>query len=745
MAGRTLDARPDRIDFRDRPYRPPLVSLPDAFPFADDVQTFLQLYLEHGKVRNQGDEGACTGFGLASVIDYIYWDRMIREQFGEHGSRNTADIKAMAGEVDELPDPVSAFMLYDAAKLYDEWDGEDYSGSSCRGALKGWHKHGVCGEALWRRTSNSNDPPGSNWRVQAARRPLGAYYRVNARSIGDLQAAIFEVRAIYCSARVHEGWQKENLRTYPDQQFAGLPLPHIDFPHDKTGGHAFCMVGYNQDGFVIQNSWGRGWGLEGFALLTYEDWIHNGNDAWVAALAAPMRVSAQAVSHSRTDQALAMTPPMSVSSAGQDGDDEAHAVTVRPWTEEKAYDHSIVLGNEGMLIRRRIDVVDAQANLNKVALEGPLKAARAGYAKLVIYAHGGLNSERAGIERAMRMGPWFEANGIYPLFLVWRTSLLESLSHIGRDFVGKFIDEREELQAEGIGDVARGAIKKLQNAFDKAFESAAEKTVGKPVWSQIKQNADAAADRGGGVRQLFNKLRELHETLSAEGRSMEIHFVGHSAGAILLGHMIDDFGGDMKLASTTLFAPACTTQFALRHYASAIKRGVLAESGIHIDALSDKIERNDTVGPYGKSLLYLVSRALETPRNLPLLGLANCLADGNPELNDALAVPGTSRQRLESAKKKIGADFAIDHIKYVRDWHDIARKHAVTTHIHSNQEVVVKLRPYQDRNGDWQQEAVKTANTHGSFDNNIEVMNQTVARILRTGQPAVPIDDLTGF
>ena len=36
------------------------------------------------------------------------------------------------------------------ARRYDEWPGEDYTGSSARGAMKGWHKHGVCAEAEWR-------------------------------------------------------------------------------------------------------------------------------------------------------------------------------------------------------------------------------------------------------------------------------------------------------------------------------------------------------------------------------------------------------------------------------------------------------------------------------------------------------------------------------------------------------------------------------------------------------------------
>jgi hypothetical protein len=37
------------------------------------------------------------------------------------------------------------------------------------------------------------------------------------------------------------------------------------------GGHAVCVVGYTPDRFIIRNSWGKGWGDEGFgyASLSY--------------------------------------------------------------------------------------------------------------------------------------------------------------------------------------------------------------------------------------------------------------------------------------------------------------------------------------------------------------------------------------------------------------------------------------------------------------------------------------------
>ena len=78
-------------------------------------------------ILDQGTEGACTGFGLATVAHYLLRRRAVVPD----------------------PEPVSPRMLYEMAKRYDEWPGEDYSGSSARGAMKGWHKHGVCGETVF--------------------------------------------------------------------------------------------------------------------------------------------------------------------------------------------------------------------------------------------------------------------------------------------------------------------------------------------------------------------------------------------------------------------------------------------------------------------------------------------------------------------------------------------------------------------------------------------------------------------
>lgn len=93
-----------------------------------------------------------------------------------------------------------------------------------------------------------------------------------------MQAAIREVGAIYVSARVHRGWFLRKSSA----------LPTIRLRPSITGGHAFAMVGYTPDGFIVQNSWAHDWGFNGFAIVTYPDWIQHGTDAWVAVLGAPM-------------------------------------------------------------------------------------------------------------------------------------------------------------------------------------------------------------------------------------------------------------------------------------------------------------------------------------------------------------------------------------------------------------------------------------------------------------------------
>ena len=673
-----LDARPDRVDFRDKPYKPPLVSLPPQYPQPENIKKFLPAYARN--ILNQHKEDSCTGHGLAAVINYIFWERW--------AASNGPEIKR--------PALVSPHMLYNNARLYDEWEGEDYGGSSCRGAMKGWFKHGVCTSSNWPREKKR---PKEEWNIDAATRPLGAYCRVDSKSILDIQAAINEVHAVYCSAEVHMGWDDPGSPI----DIGGIQLKVVKPGGKHDGGHAFALVGYTEDGFIVQNSWGPAWGTGGFALLTYDDWISNGNDAWVAAMGAPMRIGKNKTAPTSSQRSGIMIN-LALTGAAKAGNPKVKQIDVPSWREDQAYEHAIVMGNDGKIIRRLIHTPTAEDSL-KFVLSESIAAAQP--KKLAIYVHGGLNSEEDAILRARRMGPWFEENGIYPLFVVWRTGLLEALGHIAHDDVKSFEDQLKSIRAKGLGDIVEAVKNRAHEAFDRGFEVAAEKLIGKAVWSQIKQNAElAATTRNAGIWELIERLSEF--------KDLEFHILGHSAGAILLGHLLTAAKGKLNFKTCGLYAPACSVEFAATHYGNAFKTRSLLKGGLHVDLLTDKAETDDSVGPYGKSLLYLVSRALEEKHKTPLLGL-KIAWDSNgkgPEME--------LNRELQPVNFKA--------------WEDIRKTYDVGKKEWSGPDVLTRLIPTQERIGI----------AHGSFDNDIAIFSASLERILG-GKLKVPVTDLSGF
>ncbi len=74
---------------------------------------------------------------------------------------------------------------------------------------------------------------------------IGAYYQLH-ENIVDMHATMNEAGVIYCSAKVHFGWQRAEVKN-------GI----IKESDNMIGGHAFAIVGYDADGFLVQNSWGK--------------------------------------------------------------------------------------------------------------------------------------------------------------------------------------------------------------------------------------------------------------------------------------------------------------------------------------------------------------------------------------------------------------------------------------------------------------------------------------------------------
>jgi hypothetical protein len=571
-------ARPDALDIRDRPFHPNVAVAPKPSWFPAKPLA----------VKDQGETNACTGFGLALVV--------------EHLLRSAGRERAPA---------ISPFMLYSMARRYDEFPGSvEDEGSSARGALKGWFKHGACGEPLFPGLEMPDAKPKAkmheDWWFDAVKRPLGAYYRIPPRNIVDMHCAINEVGILYVTCGCHSGWDlgvdlgtarvrrptsfKDDIWVIPRQ---GGQAAHA--------GHAFAIVGYNDCGFLIQNSWGPTWGSGGYAILPYNDWIDNAMDCWVAQLGVV----------TTEHEALSESVSLRRDAAGQ-----VKLAGSRVLRNREIAPFIINMGNNGKLsnsgeFRTTPDDVRAIADVH-------LKEARERWGRrgqpvdVCIYAHGGLVDEGKAADTAAQWIPKLYDEKIFPVFLMWETGFMATLLNLVEDVL------------KGVPRPAGGAADGLERWWNQRLERLLARP-GHLFWSEMKQNAEAlsawnpqaAVDQQTGAVLLYQHFR--HQVADQQVR---LHFVGHSAGAIVLAwmlHRLHELGG-MAFESMSLMAPALRVDAFNRMVQPHLQSGALKRyQQFH---LSERAEEDDsTCGPYRRSLLYLVSESFEAGNTVPILGM----------------------------------------------------------------------------------------------------------------------------
>jgi len=234
--------------------------------------------------------------------------------------------------------------------------------------------------------------------------------------------------------------------------------------------------------------------------------------------------------------------------------------------------------------------------------------------RVMLYLHGGLNSEEEVARRVIAFRDVCLENEIYPLHIMWETGAMETLKDILRD-------------ALGLDDRASGWLKSFRDHIAEAKDRTFELTVSRPgtaMWDEMKENARLASarpDQRGAMQVLVAEARKALSKLSAaDRRNWELHIVGHSAGSIFAAYALDEI---MKLGvgfkSVSFMAPAISVRLFKDRMLGPIKSDDCPKPSLFV--LSDEGERDDDVGPYGKSLLYLVSNAFEGHRDSPLLGM----------------------------------------------------------------------------------------------------------------------------
>ena len=315
--------------------------------------------------------------------------------------------------------------------------------------------------------------------------------------------------------------------------------------------------------------------------------------------------------------------------------------------------------------------------------------------RILLYLHGGLNSEEDVARRVVAFRDVFLANEIYPLHIMWESGFMEAL----RDLVDDVL-QKPGQRAAGQADWLR----RFRDGLIEAKDLSLEFTVAGPgslLWNEMKENAWLASnhfDGDGTMQELTKHAAQVLSDLGAD-QGWEIHIVAHSAGSIYIAYampLLLRLG--VPIRTLQFLAPALRVDLFRNALLPVVRAGKCPHPTVYI--LSESGERDDDVGPYGKSLLYLVSNSFEGKRGMPILGMERFIhrdeQNPSPDVDDEIDT--FFREKVDGLPS-----------------------------------LVIAGAPHDKDEASWSQ-----SETHGGFDNDVATMNSVLRRILNQ-----PTGDLT--
>jgi hypothetical protein len=199
------------------------------------------------KIGEQGSSGSCVGWAVA--------DGVLRWHFAKVGRLQQAE-------------RLSPRFVWMASKETDQFSSRpttfiERAGTSIKSALDIARKYGVVRETIL---------PFASARLYSGE--LESFYAT---------AALLKI-ALYIRLDSQSQWRDWLARNGPiatrldvDDTWDGAKAAggnlDVYLPETRRGGHAVSIVGYTPDRFIVRNSWGTGWGDQGFgyASLEYAD------------------------------------------------------------------------------------------------------------------------------------------------------------------------------------------------------------------------------------------------------------------------------------------------------------------------------------------------------------------------------------------------------------------------------------------------------------------------------------------
>lgn len=158
----------------------------------------------------------------------------------------------------------SRLFLYYNARAINGWENED-SGVYIRDIFKTLSKEGICSESnmpydISKFTIKPSDKAYKNAKLHSV-----TEYAAVENNIDIIKKTVMSGACIEFGFNVYESFESGNW----DSTTGIMPIP---LPNESLlGGHAVIIIGWSDEkqSFLIQNSWGKNWGLKGLFWMPY--------------------------------------------------------------------------------------------------------------------------------------------------------------------------------------------------------------------------------------------------------------------------------------------------------------------------------------------------------------------------------------------------------------------------------------------------------------------------------------------
>lgn len=207
-------------------------------------------------VYDQGQLGSCTGNGWAAAVEFL---RMKQK----------------------LPDytPSRLFIYYN--ERVDDGDVPQDAGAAISDGADVVHRLGCPDEKLWPYdiTKFADQPPPDVF--TDAKNHLVLQVQQVSQDLTSMKEVLADSLPIVVGFVVYESFESDEVT-----KTGIVPLP--GHHEKKLGGHCVVLVGYDdsQRMFIARNSWGTGWGQQGYFMMpyTYMTNARLSSDFWMASV-----------------------------------------------------------------------------------------------------------------------------------------------------------------------------------------------------------------------------------------------------------------------------------------------------------------------------------------------------------------------------------------------------------------------------------------------------------------------------